>query len=127
MGQLRIEGDAIYFIGNHIPYNQISPAILYILFFNQILTVALPEELIYRGYFQSRLNFTWNPVISILGSTIVFALVHYDRPLMLFHLMFMGPILGYAYYYSRSIYPGVIAHYLSNIGGVLIIKYVALH
>ena len=127
LNQLRIEGEQIYFIGQQIPSGMISFKLLYILFLNQILTVALPEEVIYRGYFQSRLNFTWNPQISIIGSTIIFALAHYDRPLMFLHLMLMGPIYGYAFHYSKSIIPTTIAHYLSNIGGIIIIKFVVLN
>ncbi|HUX95054.1 MAG TPA: CPBP family intramembrane glutamic endopeptidase [Bacteroidales bacterium] len=127
LNQLRIEGEHIYFIGQQIPMGMISFKLLYILFLNQVLTVALPEEIIYRGYFQSRLNFTWSPLISILGSTIVFALIHFDRPLMFLHLVLIGPIYGYTYHYSKSIIPTTIAHYLSNIGGIIIIKFVALN
>lgn len=127
LNQLRIEGEHIYFIGQQIPMGMISFKLLYILFLNQVLTVALPEEIIYRGYFQTRLNFTWSPLISILGSTIVFALIHFDRPLMLLHLMLLGPIYGYTYHYTKSIIPTTIAHYLSNIGGIIIIKFVALY
>ena len=127
LNQLRIEGEHIYFIGQQIPMGMISFKLLYLLFLNQVLTVALPEEIVYRGYFQSRLNFTWSPLISIIGSTIIFALIHVDRPLMLFHLLLIGPIYGYTYHYSKSIIPTTIAHYLSNIGGIIIIKFVALH
>jgi membrane protease YdiL (CAAX protease family) len=127
LNQLRIEGEHIYFIGQQIPMGMISFKLLYILFLNQVLTVALPEEIIYRGYFQSRLNFTWGPLISIIGSTIIFALIHYDRPLMFLHLMLIGPIYGYTFHYSKSIIPTTIAHYLSNIGGIIIIKFVVLH
>ena len=105
----------------------ISFKLLYILFLNQVLTVALPEEIVYRGYFQSRLNLTWSPLISIIGSTIIFALIHYDRPLMFIHLMLIGPISGYTFHYSKSIIPTTIAHYLSNIGGIIIIKFVVLN
>ena len=127
LNQLRIEGEQIYFIGQQIPMGMISFKLLYILFLNQVLTVALPEEIVYRGYFQSRLNFTWSPLISIIGSTIIFALIHYDRPLMFIHLMLIGPISGYTFHYSKSIIPTTIAHYLGNIGGIIIIKFVVLN
>ncbi len=127
MGQLRVEGDLLYFIGNRISYAIITPAILYTFFIEQILTVALPEEIIYRGYFQSRLNYTWGPVISILCSSVFFAIIHIDRPLMMVHLVLIGPLYGIAFYYSKSIYPSVIAHYFGNIGGLLLLKYIALH
>ncbi len=126
LDQVRVEGEQIYFIGMRFPYKQIMPSILYLMLVDQVLTVALPKEIIYRGYFQSRLSFSWKPFIAILGSTIVFALVHADRPMMLPHLLIMGPIYGYAFHYCKSIYPTVIAHCLSNIGSLLIIKHVAL-
>ena len=124
MNQLRLEGEQIYFIGQYIPLEIISFKLLYLYFLSQLLTVALPEEIIYRGYLQSRLNFTVSPFWSIVGSTIFFALAHYDRPLMFVHLILIGPIYGYAFYYSKSIIPSTIAHYLSNLGGIIILKYV---
>lgn len=127
MGQLRVEGDLIYFIGNRVSYANITPAILYTLFVKQILEVALPEEILHRGYIQSRLNYTWSPAISILCSSVYFAITHIDRPLMMVHLMLIGPLYGIAFYYSKSIYPSVIAHYFGNIGGLLLLKYIALH
>jgi membrane protease YdiL (CAAX protease family) len=127
MGQLRVEGDMINFIGNRFSYANITPAIFYTLLIEQILEVALPEEIIFRGYFQSRLNYTWGPAISILCSSLYFAIVHFDRPLMLVHLLVIGPLYGIAFHYSKSIYPSVIAHYFTNIGGLLLLKYIAFH
>jgi len=57
MGQLRIEGDMVYFVGNRLSPVHITPAVLYVLFLEQVSEVALPEEIIYRGYFQSRLSY----------------------------------------------------------------------
>jgi membrane protease YdiL (CAAX protease family) len=93
---------------------------------DQIATVALPEEVIYRGYFQSRLGYSCKPIFAILGSTVLFALVHLDRPLMLLHLVLIGPVWGYAYHYSKSIFPSVVVHCLANVGVALIIKRLAL-
>lgn len=124
--QVRVEGDSIYFLGNFFPGTGIGPAILYTMLFDQIVTVAFPEEMIYRGYFQSRLSFTWKPLTAISISSLVFALGHIDRPLMFPHVLLMGLLFGYAYHYSRSIYPSVIAHCISNLGALLIIQHVAL-
>lgn len=126
VGYLRVDGDVIYWLGMSFGYKAIGPAILYIGFANQLLAVALPEELVYRGYFQSRLQYTWKPAIAIIGSTLLFALVHLDRPFMLPHLLIVGPLYGFAFYYTGNIYPTVVAHYFSNLAGILIIKQVAL-
>jgi membrane protease YdiL (CAAX protease family) len=115
LGHLRVEGDKIYFVGNIIPYTRIGPGLLCIMLLDQIATVALPEEIIYRGYFQSRLSYSWKPFYAILGSTILFALVHLDRPLMLLHIMLMASIL-----------PSVIVHCFANIAAVLFLKHIAL-
>lgn len=125
-GQVYVDGDRIYFIGNLFPYRGIGPAILYTMLLDQILTVAFPEEIFYRGYFQSRLNFTWKPSVAIIISSLVFALGHIDRPFMFPHVLISGMLFGYAYYYSKSIYPSVIAHCVMNLCGLLIIKHVAL-
>lgn len=127
LGQMRVEGDVIYFIGNQIPYKMITPQIVFILFLIQIITTAFPEELIYRGYLQSRLNFTWSPVIAIAGSSVIFTIIHIDRPLMMFHLMLMSPVLGWSFHRSKSIIPCTIAHSFGNAGGAYIIKFVALN
>ncbi|MHC4499754.1 MAG: lysostaphin resistance A-like protein [Planctomycetota bacterium] len=126
LGHVRVDGDKVYFLGNIIPYKQIGPAAFCVLLLGQIATVALPEEIIYRGYFQSRLNYSWKPLYAILGSTILFGLVHLDRPLMLLHLVLIGPAWGCAYHYSKSIFPSVIVHCLANVGVVFIIRHIAL-
>lgn len=125
--QLRIEDEFIYFVGQQIPMEIISSDLLYVFFISQMLTVAIPEEIVYRGYLQSRLNIKWSPLLSIAGSTFFFAMAHIDRPLMLLHLLFLGTVYGYAYHYSKSIIPTIIAHYLSNIGGLLILKFVVIN
>ena len=125
-GQIYVEGEYIYFIGNKIPYGQITFAVPFILFIPQIFSVALPEELIYRGYFQSRIGYTWGPVIGIIASSVVFSLIHIDRPLMLVHLAIQSPVLGYVCYKTKSIYPTVFAHAVGNTFSIFIIKYVAL-
>jgi len=126
LGQLYVEGEYIYFIGNKIPHSQITFILPFILFIPQIFSVALPEELIYRGYFQSRIGYTWGPIIGIIASSIVFSLVHIDRPLMLVHLVIQSPVFGYVYYKTKSIYPTVIAHAIGNTFCLLIIQCVAL-
>ncbi|MHC4475667.1 MAG: lysostaphin resistance A-like protein [Planctomycetota bacterium] len=126
LGQVRAEGNEIHFIGNVIPRMRIGPRLLCLMVLDQIATVALPEEMIYRGYFQSRLSYSCRPVFAILGSTVLFALVHLDRPLMLLHLVLIAPAWGYAYHYSKSIFPSVVVHCLANIGLVLIIERLAL-
>ncbi len=126
LGQLYVEGEYIHFIGNTIPYSQITYVVPFILFIPQIFSVALPEELIYRGYFQSRIAYSWGPVIGIIFSSVVFSLVHIDRPLMIVHLAIQNPVLGYVCYKTGSIYPTVIAHAIGNTFSILIIKHVAL-
>ena len=126
LGQLYVENEYIYFIGNKIPFGRITYVTPFILFIPQIFSVALPEELIYRGYFQSRIGYTWGPVTGIVASSVVFTLIHFDRPLMLVHLAVLSPVLGYTYYKTKSIYPTVFAHAIGNTFSILIIKHVAL-
>ena len=125
--QLRLEGDRLYFIGNTIPVGALTPSVLYFLDYEQLLIVTFPEELLYRGYLQSRLSYTFRPAVAIVGAAVLFSLAHADRPLMFVHLAVIAPLLGIAYHFSKSIWPGVIIHYVANTTAPLIFKWIVLH
>jgi len=92
---------------------------------DQFLVVALPEELFYRGYMQSRLRDAWPQGRRFLGAqlgaafwitAILFALGHLAEP----HAWRLGvffPALIFAWLRERSgtIVPGTIFHALSNL------------
>jgi membrane protease YdiL (CAAX protease family) len=76
------------------------------------VTPAVCEEFFFRGYVQRTLERTtgWKSVI-IVG--VLFGLFHM-QPLGLFTLAILGMLFGYFYYQSRSLLPGMLAHFTNN-------------
>jgi membrane protease YdiL (CAAX protease family) len=92
----------------------------------QLLVVALPEELFFRGYLQGRLEEALPPTLSLLGARVgrawlftaaLFALGHYlvsFEPQMLTRF-FPGLVFGWMYARTRSILAGTIFHAACNL------------
>jgi len=81
------------------------------------LTPAICEETLFRGYAQRTFERTmgWK---SILLVGLVFGLYHV-QPLGLFSLSGLGVLFGYFYYASRSLVPGMAAHFTNNLLAVV--------
>ena len=56
-------------------------------------------------------RFDW---AAIVGSTLVFALLHYSHGPAWIPLLLFGAALGYVYQRTHRIWPGIIAHLLLN-------------
>jgi membrane protease YdiL (CAAX protease family) len=92
----------------------------------QLVVVALPEELFFRGYVQGRLEDALPPTRTFLGAKIgwawliaaaLFALGHYlvsFEPQMLTRF-FPGLVFGWMFARTRSILPGTIFHAACNL------------
>ncbi len=77
------------------------------------VTPAICEEVLFRGYVQRTFERTvgWKSVL-IVG--ILFGLYHM-QPLGLLTLSGLGLVLGYFYYASKSLFPGMAAHFTNNL------------
>ncbi|OYP34962.1 type II CAAX endopeptidase family protein [Rhodopirellula sp. MGV] len=76
-------------------------------------TPALCEELVFRGYIQTRLNSLVGPGIGIAIASILFAAFHMD----LVHVIAVLPLgiyLGVIAWRSGSIFPAMLAHFVNN-------------
>ena len=78
-----------------------------------VLVAPLVEEVIFRGVLLSGLSARMGPVPAIVVSACIFAAVHFD-PWRAVPLGFLGAVLGYLAWQSRSIWPAVLAHALVN-------------
>lgn len=82
------------------------------------------EEMVFRGAilrslmksFSNKMH--WWPIIF---SALIFALVHLNF-LQGFHAFFMGLLLGWMYYRTNSILPGIVFHWMNNTVSFLMIK-----
>jgi len=92
----------------------------------QLIVVALPEELFFRGYVQGRLEDAWAPRWRLFGAPVggawivaaaLFGLGHFlvtFEPQMLTRF-FPGLVFGWMYARTKSILPSTIFHAVCNI------------
>jgi membrane protease YdiL (CAAX protease family) len=69
-----------------------------------VLTAMTVEEAFFRSFLQKR--------IGLLASTLLFALAHftYGNPLLLIGVTIISLVIGAAFYRTKNVIPGVIAH-----------------
>ena len=80
---------------------------------------AVGEELVFRGLIQRHLTDLFrNGHIAIVVASMIFSLVHFQIYSFL-PRFFLGMILGYAFYYGKTIWYPILAHLLNNALGVL--------
>ena len=77
------------------------------------MTPAFCEELLFRGYMQTRLTRSFGPVAGILIASILFAAFHMD----LVHIVAVLPLglyLGIVTWQSGSLFPAMLGHFVNN-------------
>ena len=75
------------------------------------------EELLFRGYLQSRLLRRWHPVAAIFVSTLVFAAAHLD-PIHVLGVIPLGIWLGIVAWRAHSVWPAMLCHLFNNVVAV---------
>jgi len=74
---------------------------------------GIAEELLFRGYIQTRFSRRWGPGWGVLWTALLFGVMHFD----LIHGMFafaLGVYLGYLTEWTGSIVPAMICHAVNN-------------
>ena len=78
------------------------------------LMAPLAEELVFRGaILRSLLNWNCRPWVAILISAVLFSAAHMN-PAQIPHTLLIGLLLGWMYYRTDSIVPGVVFHWVNN-------------
>lgn len=78
------------------------------------LLAPLAEELVFRGaILRALLQWKRNPWIGIVISALLFALIHMN-PVQMPHAFLIGILLGWMYYRTSSIIPGIVYHWVNN-------------
>ncbi|TWU40453.1 CPBP family intramembrane glutamic endopeptidase [Novipirellula artificiosorum] len=81
-------------------------------------TPAICEELVFRGYVQTRLTKSWGPFFGIFLSSFLFAAFHMD----FVHIIAVFPLgvyLGWLSWRSGSLFPAMLAHFVNNVTSVV--------
>ena len=81
-------------------------------------TPAICEELLFRGYVQTRLTRSWGPIAGILMASGLFAIFHMD----LVHVIAVFPLgmfLGFVSWRSGSLFPAMMGHFVNNVISVV--------
>ncbi len=78
------------------------------------LLAPLSEELVFRGaILRALLQWRPNPWVGICISALLFAMIHLN-PAQMPHAFMIGLLLGWMYYRTDSIVPGVVYHWVNN-------------
>jgi membrane protease YdiL (CAAX protease family) len=86
-----------------------------------LLVAVLPgvvEELLFRGYVQSRLLRRWPPLLAVLVSALVFSAAHLD-PLHMLGVVPLGIWLGLVAWRADSVIPAMLCHAVNNTVAVI--------
>ena len=93
------------------------------LLFNLFLIALIPsigEELFFRGIVQKKLgNILKSPHVAVIITSFIFSAIH----MQFFGLLprfLLGVILGYLFFYSGNLWTSVLAHFINNAMGVLL-------
>lgn len=74
----------------------------------------LVEELVFRGaILRALLGTIQSHWMAIILSAMIFAVIHFN-PIQMPHAFFLGLLLGWMYYRTGSIIPGIMLHWVNN-------------
>ena len=101
----------------NLHFNLALPDNFLSLFCINLLIVALPEEIFYRGFLQTRFLKIWPLGKTILLTSLFFALAHFIGENNLLRLLPFFPALVFSTlaYYSKSLMGAIIYHALYNV------------
>ena len=81
-------------------------------------TPAICEELLFRGYIQTRLAKSFGPILGVGIASLLFAAFHLD----LVHVVAVFPLglfLGWVSWQSGSLFPAILGHFVNNVISVV--------
>ena len=81
-------------------------------------TPAICEELLFRGYVQTRMARSFGPLFGILMASFLFAAFHLD-PVHVIAVFPLGLFLGLVSWRSGSIFPAMMGHFVNNVISVV--------
>lgn len=101
--------------------NMTGPLDFVEVFLVMALIPAIAEESLFRGVLQPLLARKLNPHLAIFISSFVFALLHLQH-LAFLSIFFLGAVLGYLRFWTKSIWPSTLVHLINN-GAIVVLVY----
>lgn len=92
------------------------------------VTPAICEELVFRGVLLSGLRSRLGMVASVAGSAVVFGAFHlsFETAIRFLPTLWLGLLLGYVVWETRSILPAMLMHFVNNAVVVVLVSTPAL-
>ncbi len=79
-----------------------------------VILAPLVEELLFRGAIQGHLLRKWgSPALAIFISSLIFGMIH-GNPAQIPFAFVIGVALGWVYYMTGSLVPGILMHFINN-------------
>lgn len=84
-----------------------------IVFLSAVIFAAIAEELFFRGMLQRNLELVRDPAMTMVLTSVFFALSHFSFELAL-QILLLGLLLAYMAWKANSIFPAIIIHATNN-------------
>ncbi len=88
------------------------------------ITPAICEELLFRGYVQTRLVRSFGPLVGVVTASATFAAFHFD-PVHVVAVFPLGLFLGWITWRTGSLFPAMLGHFVNNFISVLAVVLVS--
>ena len=107
-----------YHSNDNSPYVGLSSEKLKIISTLAVFVAPAVEEIFFRGYMQPAMIKSFGPFGGIMITSIIFGLSHsqyMNYSVALVAVTVIGIVLGVTRYYTKSIMPGIFAHFFNNL------------
>ena len=84
-----------------------------IIFLSAVVFAAVAEELFFRGMLQRNLELVRDPAMTMVLTSVFFALTHFSFELAL-QILLLGLLLAYMSWKANSVFPAIIIHATNN-------------
>lgn len=113
-GKLRIS-KGMLIIGNEgVDLRMVSLPGFIQVFLLQVMWVALPLEIFFRGFLISRISESFNDYAGIILAALLYYVAYMEKPIFGTINIVLALLYGYAYVATGSILPGIVAHMFIN-------------
>jgi membrane protease YdiL (CAAX protease family) len=90
-----------------------------IIFLSAVVFAAVAEEMFFRGLLQRNLELVRDPAMTMVLTSVFFALAHFSFELAL-QILLLGLLLAYMSWKADSIFPAIIIHATNNFFSLLL-------